>query len=141
MYADPFADAYPGFDPAHVGYVFTLDVCAADETAALVTFVVKGLSEVYDPRGGYPIARQGRAAVTWSEPVYAGADAQVPAAGIGDRPRDRAGARHWPRRPTCAVSRRVQRSQIANWDRCRVAPAPPAVHRVREDGRRSCRRR
>ena len=26
MYADPFADAYPGFDAAHVGYVFTLEV-------------------------------------------------------------------------------------------------------------------
>ncbi len=24
MYADPFADRWPGFDPAHVGYVFTL---------------------------------------------------------------------------------------------------------------------
>ena len=62
MYADPFADAYPGFDAAHVGYVFTLDV-PARATVALVTFVVKGLSEVYDPRGGYPIGRQRRAAV------------------------------------------------------------------------------
>ena len=24
MYADPFADRWPGFDPAHIGYVFTL---------------------------------------------------------------------------------------------------------------------
>src|SRR5436305_796629 len=24
MYADPFSDGYPGFDPAHVGYVFRL---------------------------------------------------------------------------------------------------------------------
>ena len=24
MYGDPFADAWPGFDPAHIGYVFTL---------------------------------------------------------------------------------------------------------------------
>ena len=28
--------------------------------AALVTFVVKGLSEVYDPRGGYPIGKAAR---------------------------------------------------------------------------------
>ena len=54
MYGDPFADAWPGFDPAHIGYVFTLRL-RPGETRALVTFVVKGLSEVYDPRGGYPI--------------------------------------------------------------------------------------
>ncbi len=61
MYGDPFADAWPGFDPAHIGYVFTLRL-RPGETRALVTFVVKGLSEVYDPRGGYPIPIQGRAA-------------------------------------------------------------------------------
>ena len=80
MYADPFADAYPGFDPAHVGYVFTLDV-PPRTTVALVTFVVKGLSEVYDPRGGYPIARQDALLFSWSDPVYAGPDKRVPAAG------------------------------------------------------------
>ena len=62
MYADPFTDAYPGFDPAHMGYVFTLTL-APGETKALVTFVVKGLSEVYDPRGGYPDPARGRAAL------------------------------------------------------------------------------
>ena len=76
-------------------------------TVALVTFVVKGLSEVYDPRGGYPIARQDALLFTWSDPVYAGADKRVPAAGQRDRARHRAGARRWPRRPTCAVSRRA----------------------------------
>ena len=55
MYADPFSDSYPGFDPAHIGYVFTLRL-EPGQTVALVTFVVKGLSEVYDPRGGFPIA-------------------------------------------------------------------------------------
>ena len=28
MYADPFADRWPGFDPAHIGYVFTLTACS-----------------------------------------------------------------------------------------------------------------
>jgi len=55
MYADPFSDSYPGFAPAHIGYVFTLRL-EPGQTVALVTFVVKGLSEVYDPRGGFPIA-------------------------------------------------------------------------------------
>src|SRR5262245_7671486 len=47
MYADPFADRWPGFDPAHIGYVFTFSL-KPRETLALVTFVVKGLSELYD---------------------------------------------------------------------------------------------
>ena len=85
MYADPFTNPYPGFDPAHVGYVFTFDV-PPRATAALVTFVVKGLSEVYDPRGGYPIARRDALLFSWSDPVYTGADARIPAS----RPRDRA---------------------------------------------------
>jgi amidase len=54
MYADPFADAWPGFDPAHIGYVFTFTL-APGRTASLMTFVAKGLSETYDPRGGFPI--------------------------------------------------------------------------------------
>jgi hypothetical protein len=29
MYGDPFADAYPGFDPAHIAYVFTLGCARA----------------------------------------------------------------------------------------------------------------
>src|SRR5437870_278870 len=49
MYADPFLDRYPGFDPAHVGYVFRLTL-QPGETKALVTFVAKGLSELYDAR-------------------------------------------------------------------------------------------
>lgn len=75
MYADPFADRWPGFDPAHLGYVFSFTVNPG-ETAALVTFVVKGLSELYDAhvdaavrvRNGAPMlppsaARAGAAAV------------------------------------------------------------------------------
>ena len=78
MYGDPFVDAWPGFDPAHIGYVFTLRL-RPGETRALVTFVVKGLSEVYDPRGGYPIPFKD--ALVTGEAVYAGADARIPAAG------------------------------------------------------------
>src|SRR5258707_15698871 len=54
MYADPFTDPWPGFDPAHIGYVFTFTL-APGATASLITFVVKGLSEVYHPPGGFPV--------------------------------------------------------------------------------------
>ena len=54
MYGDPFTEKWPGYDPAHIGYVFKLTL-KPGQTAALMTFVVKGLSEVYDPRGGFPI--------------------------------------------------------------------------------------
>src|SRR5207248_734962 len=54
MYGNPFAEKWPGFDPAHIGYVFRLKL-APGQTAALMTFVVKGKSESYDPRGGFPI--------------------------------------------------------------------------------------
>ncbi len=46
-----------------------------------MTFVVKGLSEVYDPRGGYPIARKDGLLSTWADAVYTGADRRVPAPG------------------------------------------------------------
>lgn len=78
MFGDPFVDKWPGYDPAHIGYAFTLRLRPHD-TAALVTFVVKGLSEVYDPRGGYPLPFKD--ALVTGEAVYAGADAKVPAAG------------------------------------------------------------
>ena len=84
MYGDPFADAWPGFDPAHIGYVFTLRL-RPGETRALMTFVVKGLSEVYDPRGGYPIPFKD--ALVTGEAVYSGADARIPAAGSRDHAR------------------------------------------------------
>ena len=67
---------WPGFDPAHIGYVFTLRL-RPGETRALMTFVVKGLSEVYDPRGGYPIPFKD--GLLTGEAVYAGADAKIPA--------------------------------------------------------------
>ena len=58
MYADPFVDRYPGFDPAHIGYVFTFTL-KPGQTTALMTFVVKGLSEVYGSRGATTIPAAG----------------------------------------------------------------------------------
>ena len=86
MYGDPFVDAWPGFDPAHIGYVFTLRL-RPGETRALMTFVVKGLSEVYDPRGGYPIPFKD--ALVTGEAGLCGSRRKDSRGGIGDQARDR----------------------------------------------------
>lgn len=111
MYADPFADKWPGFDPAHVGYVFTLRV-APGQTAALVTFVVKGLSEVYDPRGGYPIAIKD--GLVGGEAAYSGADAKIPAPG-SEIARVSDIARQLVKEPDLRGLTARQRRQIVNW--------------------------
>ena len=80
MYADPFVDRYPGFDPAHIGYVFTFAI-PAQRTVSLLTFVVKGLSETYDPRGGSPVALKDALVAPKHQQPYAGDDAKIPAAG------------------------------------------------------------
>jgi amidase len=80
MYGDPFVDAYPGFDPAHIGYVFTLRIDPG-RTASLMTYVVKGLSETYDPRGGFPVALKDALVAPKHQQPYAGPDAKIPAAG------------------------------------------------------------
>jgi amidase len=80
MYADPFADAYPGYDPAHIGYVFTFTV-RPGATASLMTFVVKGLSEVYDPRGGFPVPLVDAIVAPKNTAPYSGPDPRIPAAG------------------------------------------------------------
>jgi hypothetical protein len=111
MYADPFTNAWPGFDPAHIGYVFTLRL-RPGETRALMTFVVKGLSEVYDPRGGYPIPYKD--GLLTGEAVYAGADAKIPAAGSEiKRVSDIAAA--LVKSPDLRGLTPLQQSQIANW--------------------------
>ena len=116
MYGDPFSSSWPGFDPAHIGYIFTLRL-RPGETRALMTFVVKGLSEVYDPRGGYPIPYKD--GLLTGQAVYAGADAKVPAAGAEiKRVTDIAAA--LAKSPDLAGLTMLQRSQIANWS---VAPA------------------
>ena len=112
MYEDPFSNAWPGFDPAHIGYVYTLRL-RPGETRALMTFVVKGLSEVYDPRGGYPIPYKD--ALLTGQAVYAGADAKIPAAGTEiKRVTDIAAA--LAKAPDVAGLTPLQRSQIANWN-------------------------
>lgn len=112
MYGDPFTESWPGFDPAHVGYLFSLAL-APGETRSLMTFVVKGLSEVYDPRGGYPIPYKD--GLLTGEAVYAGADAKIPAPGseIG-RVADIAA--RLVRSPDLSGLSIRQRAQIANWD-------------------------
>jgi amidase len=111
MYGDPFASAWPGFDPAHIGYVFTLRL-RPGETRALMTFVVKGLSEVYDPRGGYPIPYKD--ALLGGEAVYAGADARIPSAG-SEIKRVTDVAAQLAQSPDLGGLTPLQQSQIANW--------------------------
>jgi amidase len=121
MYADPFTDTWPGFDPAHIGYVFTFTL-PPRRSAALMTFVVKGLSEVYDPRGGFPIPiRDGLVAPKNPAPFSGGAPA-VPAAGsqiayVTDA------ARRLAADPDVRGLTPKQRAQIVNWDIPVVAPA------------------
>ncbi len=111
MYSDPFSVSYPGFDPAHIGYVYTLQV-PPGETAALVTFVVKGLSEVYDPRGGYPIAIKD--GLVTGEAVYSGADAKIPPAG-SEIARVIRTARELVAHPDLRGLTPRQRAAIVNW--------------------------
>ena len=120
MYADPFTDRWPGYDPAHIGYVFTLTV-KPGQTVALMTFVVKGLSEVYDPRGGFPIPlRDALVAPKYSAP-YTGDGPKVPDAG-SEIARVTGAARRLVDLPDVRGLTPLQRSQILNW---RIA-GPPA---------------
>ncbi len=112
MYGDPFADAWPGFDPAHIGYVFTLRL-KPGETRALMTFVVKGLSEIYDPRGGYPIPFKD--ALVTGEALYTGPDAKVPAPG-SEIKRVSGIAAQLVKQPDVRGLTSLQLSQVANWN-------------------------
>jgi len=126
MYADPFTDTYPGYDPAHIGYLFELQL-APGQTAAIVTFVVKGLSEVYDPRGGYPIARADALVANWSDPIYTAPDARVPAPG-SEIARVTTVARQLVKDPDLRGLTPRQRAQIVNWTLPQMpAPTPFTV--------------
>jgi amidase len=122
MYADPFTDSWPGFDPAHLGYVFTFTI-EPGRTASVMTFAVKGLSETYDPRGGFPIPiRDGIIAPKHEAPFVGGAPV-VPAAGsqialVTDT------ARRLVAAPDARGLTPRQRAQILNWD-LNVPPPPP----------------
>ena len=103
-----------GFDAAHVGYVYAIALDPG-QTAALMTFVVKGVSEVSTtPRGGYPIPRKDALLSTWSAPEYAGADKRVPAPG-GDLARVTDEARRLVAAPDLRGLTPRQRGEIVNW--------------------------
>lgn len=129
MYADPFTDRWPGYDPAHIGYVFTLRV-KPGQTAALMTFVAKGLSEVYDPRGGFPIPlRDALVAPKYAAP-YSGDAPTIPQAG-SEIARVTDVARRLVAAPDVRGLTPLQRSHIANW-RLSTAPATTAAFTVVE---------
>jgi amidase len=80
MYANPFVDPWPGYDSAHIGYVFNFTL-QPGASASLMTFVVKGVSEVYDPRGGFPIAVKDGIVAPKNPAPYSGPSPQIPPAG------------------------------------------------------------
>jgi amidase len=113
MYADPFTDRWPGYDPAHIGYVFSLTI-KPGQTVALMTFVVKGLSEVYDPRGGFPIPlRDAIVAPKFSAP-YEGASPTIPESG-SEIARVTDAARRLVSTPDVRGLTPTERSRIVNW--------------------------
>ena len=123
IYADPFTSRWPGYDPAHIGYVFTLTL-KPGQTVALMTFVVKGLSEIYDPRGGFPIPlRDALVTPKYSAP-YSGASPAIPDAG-SEIARVTAAARRLVAAPDVRGLTPRQRSQIVNWRVAAGATPPP----------------
>ncbi len=112
IYSDPFENQWPGFDPAHVGYVFSVRL-RPRQTASLMTFVVKGLSETYDPRGGYSLPFMD-ALITGDAP-YAGKDALIPMAG-SQISRVTDAARNMAANPDTMGLTPLQLSRIINWD-------------------------
>lgn len=121
IYANPFEDKWPGYDPAHIGYVFKFTL-RPGETKALVTFVIKGLSEVYDPRGGFPIKTRDGLVVPNFDDVYAGKPPKISAAG-SEIAKVTELARQLSTEPDLRGLTRRQRSQIANWN----LPTKPAL--------------
>lgn len=113
MYGDPFVDRWPGFDPAHLGYIFTFTV-KPGETVALATFVVKGLSELYDSHVDAPVrVRNGAAILPQSA---ARATATIPPAG-SEIARVTGIARRLAANPDFRGLTPRQRSWILNWPR------------------------
>jgi amidase len=122
MYANPFTDPWPGYDPAHIAYVFTLTI-GPGQTVGLMTFVVKGLSEIYDPRGGFPVpVRDGIVAPKYAAP-YSGDGPVIPEPGT-EIARVTETARRLVAAPDVSGLTARQRAEIVNW---RVAADVPAV--------------
>jgi amidase len=122
MYGNPFKDKWPGFDPAHIGYVFMLEL-KPGETAALMTFVVKGLSEVYDPRGGFPIQVSNGLVIPNFDDVYSGDKPAIPPAG-SEIARVTKIAAELAGKPDLRGLTSRQRSQIRNWKLPAEKPSP-----------------
>jgi amidase len=123
MYADPFVDAWPGYDPAHIGYVFSFTV-EPGRTVSLMTFVVKGLSEVYDPRGGFPIALTDALVAPKNQAPFSQGTPAVPAAG-SQIAEVTAVARRLAGEPDLRGLTPRQRQTIVNWRMPATAPLSP----------------
>jgi amidase len=109
MYADPFSDRWPGFDPGQIGYVFTFTL-APGQTSSLMTFVAKGLSELYDSRARGVVVRDGVPSALGPS----GSPPKIPAAGA-EIARVTGIARKLVDAPDLRGLTARQRSQIANW--------------------------
>src|SRR5436190_7891570 len=125
MFADPFTDAWPGYDPAHVGYVFSITV-RAGATASIMTFVVKGLSEIYDPRGGFPVSIKDGIVAPKSGAPYSGPAPIIPAAGSQIAVVTET-ARRLVANPDLRGLTRQQRGAILNWGLPDDPPAPMTI--------------
>jgi len=123
MYADPFVDRWPGFDPAHIGYVYSFTVEPAS-TVSLMTFVVKGLSEVYDPRGGFPVPLRDALVAPKNQAVFAQGTPRIPDPG-SQIAEVAAVARKLVAEPDLRGLTPTQRPQIINW-RLPPSAVPPA---------------
>ena len=128
MYGNPFTDRWPGYDRAHIGYVFTLTV-KPGQTIALMTFVVKGLSEVYDPRGGFPIPLRDALVTPKYAAPYAGPAPRIPGAG-SEIARVTAIAQRLVAAPDVRGLTALQRSQIVNWGLRSGAPPFTVVEKT-----------
>ena len=89
-----------------------------------MTFVVKGLSEVYDPRGGFPVKARDGLVVPNFDDVYAGKQPKDPAAG-SEIARVTAIARQLIREPDLRGLTPRQLAQIANWKLPTQSAPPP----------------
>jgi amidase len=123
MYGNPFTEKWPGFDPAHIGYVFRLHL-KPGQSAALMTFVAKGKSEVYDPRGGFPTAVRDGLVTPNFDDVYNGKHPKIPTAG-SEIARVTDIAKQLLTNPDLRGLTPRQRAQIANWTLPPQAALPP----------------
>ena len=123
MYADPFTDSYPGYDPAHIAYVFRVRL-SAGETRALLTFVVKGRAEGFDPSGGIPVPVKDTLVARYfsppaPHPTLLPAGSQI--ASVTEA------ARRLVAAPDLSGLTPLERAQIVNWPAPGTARAPFSV--------------